>query len=120
MIALRPAPRQRRNLPAPVLLEKLPRNLAELQSTSHFSEPRAVGLLGTGDRPEQRVLGEAVVAREVTVLEVDVSNVGDKFRKVGQTFSDGGFTLYSDEEVAFGGDGSAPWPLEYFLLAFGF
>jgi hypothetical protein len=60
------------------------------------------------------------MARVVTALEVEVSTVGDRFRKVGQTFSDGGFTLYSDEEVAFGGDGTAPWPLEYFLLAFGF
>lgn len=60
------------------------------------------------------------MAREVTVLEVEVTTVGDRFRKVGQTFEDGGFTLYSDEEVAFGGNGTAPWPLEYFLLAFGF
>lgn len=60
------------------------------------------------------------MARMVTVLEVDVRTVGDKFRKIGQTFRDGGFTLYSDEEIPFGGEGTAPWPLEYLLLSVGF
>jgi hypothetical protein len=60
------------------------------------------------------------MAREITTLEVDVWTIGERFRKAGQTHKDGGFTVYCDEEVPFGGDGSAPWPLEYFLLSFGF
>jgi hypothetical protein len=60
------------------------------------------------------------MAREITVLEVNAWTVNDRFRKAGQTYKDGGFTLYSDEEVAFGGDGTAPWPIEYFLLGLGF
>jgi hypothetical protein len=60
------------------------------------------------------------MAREITELVVDVWTIGDKFRKVGQTHTDGGFTVYSDEEVPFGGEGTAPWPLDYFLLSFGF
>ena len=60
------------------------------------------------------------MAREVTVLEVEVWTIGDKFRKVGQTQTDGGFTVYSDEEVPFGGEVTAPWPLDYLLLSYGF
>lgn len=60
------------------------------------------------------------MAREITVLEVDAWTVNDRFKKTGQTHKDGGFTLHSDEEVAFGGDGTAPWPIEYFLLGLGF
>jgi hypothetical protein len=60
------------------------------------------------------------MAREITVLEVDAWTEGDKFRKIGRTYKDGGFTLESDEEVAFGGEGTAPWPIEYFLLGLGF
>jgi hypothetical protein len=89
------------------------------------------------------------VARELFILEVDTWTVGEttKFRKVGaptavldqvgktgQSATDDldpsvppvtkkrtdGFTLYCDEDIDFGGDSAAPWPLDYFLLAIGF
>jgi uncharacterized OsmC-like protein len=60
------------------------------------------------------------MAREETVLQVEVTSIGDKMRKVGETETDGGHTVYSDEEVPFGGEGSAPWPLDYLLLSLGF
>jgi hypothetical protein len=89
------------------------------------------------------------MARELFILEVDTWTVGDtsKFRKLGTpinvldqvgktgesadadldaksglalTRRTDGFTLESDEDVEFGGDSAAPWPLDYFLLAVGF
>jgi hypothetical protein len=79
------------------------------------------------------------VARELFILEVDAWTVGEttKFRKVGtpttvldQVGKTGqsaatkkrtdGFTLHCDEDIDFGGDSAAPWPLDYFLLAVGF